>query len=206
MDVLDRDGDKIGEAREALGSYFKVDAGLLGMKEFYVPFDAIMETRDNAIYVNCDKDDLDRMGWDHRPTERETTSRTGETQDTLQLREEELHARKTSMETGRVQLGKEIVEEERTLEVPVAREEVYVERRPVERRPADAPIDDSQSEDIRVPVREERVELEKQPVVYEEVGIGTRVTQDTEQVSGTVRREELRTDSEGDVEVHKDNR
>jgi uncharacterized protein (TIGR02271 family) len=206
MDVLDRDGDKIGKAGETLGSYFNVDAGFLGTKEYYVPFDAVMETRDNAIYLNCDKDELDRMGWDHRPEERETMARTGRTDETLELREEELQARKTSVETGRVHLGKEVVEEQRTMEVPVTREEVYVERHPVERHAADTPIDGSESETIRVPVREEHVEVEKQPVVYEEVGVGKRVTQETQQVSDTVRREELRTDKEGDVDIRKDNR
>jgi uncharacterized protein (TIGR02271 family) len=52
-------------------------------------------------------------------------------------------------------------------------------------------------------VREEQVEVEKQPVVYEEVGVGKRVTQDTREVSDTVRREELRTENEGDVEVRR---
>ena len=41
MDVCDRDGDKIGKAGETLGQFFNVDAGLLGMKEYYVPFDAV---------------------------------------------------------------------------------------------------------------------------------------------------------------------
>jgi uncharacterized protein (TIGR02271 family) len=130
---------------------------------------------------------------------------TGRTDETLQLREEELQARKTSVETGRVHLGKEVVEEQRTMQVPVTHEEVYLERHPVERRPADTAIDASESETIRVPVREEHVEVEKQPVVYEEVGVGKRVTQETQQVSDTVRREELRTEKEGDVEIRKDN-
>lgn len=204
MDVLDRDGDKIGKAGETLGSYFNVDAGFLGTKEYYVPFDAIMETRDNAIYLNCIKDELGQMGWDHRPEQTETTARTGRSEETLQLREEELQARTTSVETGRVHLGKDVVEEQRTMEVPVTREEVYVERHPVERRVADRPIDASEGETIRVPVREEQVEVEKQPVVYEEVGVGKRATQETQQVSGTVRREELRTEKEGDVDIRKD--
>src|SRR5919204_2840532 len=52
---------------------------------------------------------------------------------TLQLREEELQARKTPVETGQVTLGKDVVEEQKTVEVPVTREEVYVERRAVDR-------------------------------------------------------------------------
>jgi uncharacterized protein (TIGR02271 family) len=206
MDVLDRDGDSIGKAGETLGEFFNVDAGFLGTKEYYVPFSAITEVHDNSVFLNVDKDELDSMGWDRRPEEGRFATGTTTTSeaDTLRLREEELQARKTPVETGRVQLGKEIVEEQRTMEVPVTREEVYVERHPVERRPADTPIGTSEREEIRVPVREEHVEVEKQPVVYEEVGIGKRQVTETQQVSDTVRREELRTDKDGDVEVRQD--
>jgi uncharacterized protein (TIGR02271 family) len=213
MDVLDRNGDKIGKAGETLGQYFNVDAGFLGTKEYYVPFDAITEVRENAIWLNCDKGDLDNMGWDQRPTEtdtewtgRETTAGTTTQTDseTLRLREEQLQARKTDVETGRVQLGKEVVEEEKTMEVPVSREEVFVERHPVDRRPADQPIGAGESQSIDVPVREERLEVDKQPVVYEEVGVGKRATQETETVSDTVRREELRMDKEGDIDVQRE--
>ena len=124
--------------------------------------------------------------------------------ETMHLREERLEATRTPVETGRVQLGKDIVEEERQVEVPVTREEVVIERHPVDRHPADTPIDATETETIRVPVREEHVEVEKQPVVYEEVGVGKRVTQDTQHVSDTVRREELRVDREGDVDLRGD--
>ena len=52
-----------------------------------------------------------------------------------------------------------------------------------------------------MPVREERVDVEKRAVVYEEVGVGKREVQDTQHVSGTVRREEARVENEGDVNV-----
>lgn len=139
---------------------------------------------------------------DGRPVEAVAADRRAES--TVQLRQEELQTRKTSAETGQVSVGKDVVEERKTLEVPVTREEAYVERRPVN-RPADQPIDASTNRTIEVPIREERLEVEKQPVVYEEVGVGKRVTQKTQQVSGTVRREELRTDEEGDVEIRKEN-
>jgi uncharacterized protein (TIGR02271 family) len=215
MDVLDQNGDKIGKAGETLGGgrYFNVDAGFLGTKEYYVPFDAVTEVGDDAVYLNTTKDRLDDMGWDRRPEEQTTgtadvgASTRGATdmgraeRQSMQLREEELQARKERVETGRVQLGKDVVEQERTLEVPVTREEVTVERRPVERRPAEGEIGTGEQQTIRVPVREERVEVEKQPVVYEEVGIGKREVTETQQVSDTVRREEARLERQGDVTV-----
>lgn len=118
---------------------------------------------------------------------------------TLQLREEELQARKESVETGRVRIEKDVVEEQRTLEVPVTREEVTIERHPVERRPA-AAIDDA-DQAIRIPLHEEQVQVEKRAVVTEEISVGKRDVQETERVSGTVRREEAQIAREGDVEV-----
>ena len=128
---------------------------------------------------------------------RETGPETGER---IELREEELRAQKRSVEAGEVGIRKEVVTEQQSMEVPVTREEVYVERRPVEgREVSDRPI--GEGENIRVPVREEQVTVEKQPVVREEIDIGKRQVQDTEQVSGTVRREEVRIEGEGDVDV-----
>lgn len=43
--------------------------------------------------------------------------------------------------------------------------------------------------------------VEKRPVVIGEVTVGKRPVQETQQVSGTVRREEARVDHEGDVNV-----
>lgn len=123
-----------------------------------------------------------------------------EGEQTVQLREEELQARKQTVQTGEVTVGKEIVSEQRTLEVPVTREELVIERHPVERRPSDGPIEE-RSETIEIPVREEQVSVEKQAVVYEEVVLGKQQVQETRQVSGTVRREEARIDREGDVSV-----
>jgi uncharacterized protein (TIGR02271 family) len=119
---------------------------------------------------------------------------------TLQLREEELRARKESVETGRVRLGTDVVEEQQTLEVPVAREEVTIERHPVDRRPTEGSIEDS-NQTIRVPVHEEQVQLDKEAVVTEEIRIGKRQVQETERVTGTVRREEARIEREGDVDI-----
>jgi uncharacterized protein (TIGR02271 family) len=207
MDVLDRNGDKIGKAGETVGQFFNLDAGFLGTKEYWVPLQSVSEVQENAVFLNVNKDDIDSMGWDRKPEDAASirgaagASATTSEAETLRLREEELRARKTPVETGRVEVGKEVVEEQKSFEVPVSREEVVVERHAVERRPSDEPIKETEGQRIDVPVREERVEVEKRPVVYEEVGVGKRATQETEEVSETVRREELRLDKEGDIEV-----
>ena len=122
---------------------------------------------------------------------------------TLQLREEELEAQKKSVETGRVSIGKDVVEEQQTLDVPVTREEVFIERHPVNRQPADGGIGEA-DETIRVPVREEQVSVDKRAVVTEEINVGKREVQDTQEVSGTVRREEARIRQDGDKRLEGD--
>jgi len=158
----------------------------------------------NAPQSNSDTTFHDHPGSD-QPHQHEHHARGTDREDeTLQLREEELQARTREVETGRVQLGKNVVEEERTLEVPVTRDEVTIERRPVDRRPADGPISDDDDATIRVAVHEERVEVEKTPVVYEEVAIGKREVTTTQPVSETVRREEVHVETEGDTHPHRD--
>jgi len=120
----------------------------------------------------------------------------------LQLREEELRARKQPVEAGEVHLRKDVVTEEQTLNVPVSREEVYIERRPASGEVSDAPIDEGET--IEVPVREEQVQVEKQAVVREEIGLGKRKVQENQQVRDTVRREKARIEREGDVTVRGD--
>src|SRR5919199_2332687 len=97
-----------------------------------------------------------------------STARREESGATVELREEQLAARKQTLEAGRVAIGTEVVEEQLTLEVPVSREEVAIERHAVDRHPSSEPIS-SASEVLSVPVHEEQVWLDKQPVVYEEV-------------------------------------
>ena len=152
-------------------------------------------------------------GGDRRHTHEEesTTRRAGrgaarreDAGRTVELREEELQARTQPVQAGEVEIRKDVVTEQRTMEVPVTREEVEIERRPADRRPADRPIGEGES--ISVPVREEQVTVEKQPVVREEIDVGKRQVQDTEQVSGTVRREVADIDREGRIDVDEERR
>jgi uncharacterized protein (TIGR02271 family) len=122
-----------------------------------------------------------------------------EGQQNLKLREEQLRAQKQPMETGEARLRKDVVSEQKSMDVPVTREEVYVERRPGSGQPTDQPI--GEGETYRVPVREEQVTVEKQPYVREEVAMGKRPVQETKQVSDTVRREEAHVERAGDVNV-----
>jgi len=122
---------------------------------------------------------------------------------TLRLKEERLDVDKERVRTGEVTLRKEVVEEEKSIQVPVQREEVVIERRPVNEKAVDG-TDIGADETIRVPVSEERVQVTKTPVVTEEISAGKRVVRDTEQVSDTVRKERAEVEREGTTVVNDD--
>ena len=145
-----------------------------------------MDVKEGKILVLIDVDETQTIP--SYTTVRESPYET-EGHRSVQLREEQLEVRKERVQTGEVQLRKEIVEELRTIQVPVMREEVYVERRPV----IDGQYDGSpltENEIIRIPIMEERIEVTKKPVVVEEVIIGKRKIQEIKEMKDTVRKEE----------------
>jgi uncharacterized protein (TIGR02271 family) len=133
------------------------------------------------------------MTWSHaRDAVRDAYDRT------IQLREERLKVEKTPVEAGDVRVGKRVVTEQKTIDVPVEREEVIIERHPASGRAATGDMTD---DEIVVPVKEERASVTKQPVVTEEVSVGKHKVQDTKHVADTVRKEELEVNEEGNVKV-----
>jgi len=131
-----------------------------------------------------------------------TTVHRGEGEQRMQVREEELRATKRPVETGEVTVRKEVHTEHKTMEVPVRREEVVIERHAATGQTASS-CDIREGEEIRVPVMEEQVSVQKTPVVKEEVTVGKRVVHDTERVAGDVRKEEIRVERTGDAEIRK---
>lgn len=114
----------------------------------------------------------------------------------LRLREEQLNVSKERVQSGEVGLHKEVISEQKTVNVPVTHEEVVIERHPVtDGRVDNTPI--GEGETIRVPVSEEQVNVSKDTVVTGEVAIGKRAVQETQQVTETVRREEARIEQKG---------
>jgi len=142
--------------------------------------------------------DLGSMGLETRRSASETTSQPGA--ERVELREEQLDVDKRQVQAGEVRVRKEVVTEQRNIEVPVTREEVVIERHAVSGREAsDQTLDDN--EEIRIPLMEEEVDVRKRAVVREEVSVGKRKVQETKNVSETVRREEARIEADGEVGI-----
>jgi uncharacterized protein (TIGR02271 family) len=140
------------------------------------------------------------------------------------LYEEELVPRTVAVQTGELRIRKRIVTENRMIEVPIRREEVVVERVTVPhaqsiiteeartteeagmteegRLQTEEPITElGADQDItRIPLREEQIVLQKR-VVREYVTVTKRIVEQTRQVSGTIRREEPRVETQGNAPV-----
>lgn len=117
----------------------------------------------------------------------------------LTLRKEELDINKIKAQKGEVELSKEIVEEQKTVDVPVTHEEVVIERRSLNNEASDEPISDEET--IRIPVSEEQVTVDKHTVVTGEVSAHKREVQETRRVDENLKREEARIKTNGDANI-----
>ncbi|MDG3002921.1 YsnF/AvaK domain-containing protein [Paludisphaera mucosa] len=120
---------------------------------------------------------------------------------TIQLRAERLKVDKRPVDAGEVSVRKEVVTENKTITVPVEREEVVIERRAGSGQVTKGGISSSGTEEIHIPVRREEIEVGKESVVTDEISVGKRKVQGTQQASGTVRKEQLKVDKQGEVEI-----
>ncbi len=119
---------------------------------------------------------------------------------TLQLHEERLHVDKQPVQTGEVKVRKEVRTERKQIDVPVEREEVVIRRRPAKGKAGAGSI--GGEEEVRIPVKEERVRVTKEVVPTEEVSVGRRKVREVKHVDEPVRREEAVVKEEGDVRVN----
>jgi uncharacterized protein (TIGR02271 family) len=215
--VYGSDGEKIGDVSGVADTYFIIEKGFLFTTDIFVPMSAVASADEDRVTLSMTADEVEDRDWSHEPTDdghdrsaydaagagaSGTTSEdvhsglgtsTDAQDDVLERREERLMVDKDVEEAGRVSVGKHVVEEQQSVEVPVTREEVTIDRRSVD-RPAGS---ESFTEDsLDVPVYEERVETGKEARVVEELEVGKTSTTDTAHVEDTVRREEFDIDDE----------
>jgi uncharacterized protein (TIGR02271 family) len=132
---------------------------------------------------------------DDVPVGQDTSGPT--TDDAMTRSEEELRVGTQQREAGRARLRKYVVEEQVTQTVPVRREEVRVEREPITDANADAAHDGPaiSEEEHEVVLHEEEPVLEKNVVPKERVRLDKDVSTEQREVSDTVRKEQIETDS-----------
>lgn len=212
-EIFGSDGEKIGDVDSVEADYLVVSEGLIFTSQRYIPASAVLRVDQNAVLLSVTKDEIDARGWDSLAAIRaerepyigdeprsaeEPGQRTAADHESLELREEEIRARKRTVQSGEVDVSKDVVTEREEMDVPRRHEEVDIDYRPsVERRRAEGEI--GEDEEIHVPLHEEQVDVEKETVVSGEVDINKREVEDTEHISEEVRKERLRVEREGDV-------
>lgn len=108
----------------------------------------------------------------------------------LRLHKEELSINKNMVHTGDVELSTEIIEEKKSMDIPITCEEVVIERKSINNEVSDKTI--GSSETIKIPVSEERVEVQKRTVVTGEVSAYKRKVENTQHIETTLKSEEPR--------------
>jgi uncharacterized protein (TIGR02271 family) len=209
--VYGSDGEKIGDVAEVSNDYFVIEKGFIFTTDLFVPMSAISGVDDDGVRLSMTKDQVESSDWSEAPIagaaydtdDTYVADRTDDTyvgtdtdvtdSDRLERREERLTVDKTTEQAGSVRVGKHVEDDVQSVDVPVTREEVTIDRQSVD-RPAsgDAFTEDS----IDVPVYEERVDVDKEARVVEELEVGKTATTDTAHVEETVRREEFDIDDE----------
>jgi uncharacterized protein (TIGR02271 family) len=106
----------------------------------------------------------------------------------VQRSEEELRAGTREREAGRLNVRKRVRTDREQVRVPTRREEVSVERVPVNEEGTGAEIGE---DEVSMPVVEDEVVVDKRSVVKEEIRVRKDVVEDEEVVEEDVRKEEV---------------
>jgi uncharacterized protein (TIGR02271 family) len=119
------------------------------------------------------------------------------TDDAMTRSEERLNVGTRTEESGRARLRKYVVTEQQSVNVPVTREEVRVEREPItdENRGDAVSGPDISEQQHEVTLHEERPVVETEAVPVERVKLSKQQVTDEETVTGDVRKEHI--DTEG---------
>jgi uncharacterized protein (TIGR02271 family) len=117
----------------------------------------------------------------------------------VQRSEEELRAGVREREAGQVKVKKSVRTEREIVRVPKRREEVEIERVPVEgeaREASGATESDIGEQEVVVQVFEEEVVVTKRVVLKEEIRLRKKVVEDEETVEVDLRKEEVEVDDQ----------
>ncbi|MFI7482380.1 DUF2382 domain-containing protein [Kocuria sp. M1R5S2] len=147
---------------------------------------------DSGRITDPDLTDPDRDRTDRDRTDRDLA----DTPDNGVVRHEErLDVGTERQEAGRARLRKYVVTDHETVDVPVEREEVRVERTPIDDTRTGGSIGE---DDAEVTLHEERPVVDKETVGVEKVGLEKETVRDTERVDADVRKEQVDVDGDTD--------
>lgn len=195
---IDADGSLTPEEERRIYEYYSMDYPAGGQRAG--------DTNDTAADLDRDVNTPGAAGiGEHRTTGGISTTGTGDAgtaavgtdRESVVVRDEQLNVGTEVRETGQVRLRKHSYTDTETVEVPVSKEEVVVEREPVDPNSPEAHRD-SGDEEVVVTTREEVPVVDK-TATAEKVTVDKNRVEDTERVSGTVQHEDVEVEGEGDA-------
>jgi uncharacterized protein (TIGR02271 family) len=215
MTVRSADGDKLGKIIAVNDQGIQLEKGIFFPKEYQASFDQLDQVSDGDLYLrwgtnlieqqydsfygvgSYQKETADENLWsDYARNSRNDSDQT------IPVREEELHVDRQGMHnSGRVRIYKTVSTEDQHFTIPVTREQVHIERVPASESGASVDDTDYEFKDdtINIPIREEQVEITKRPIVKEEIRVKKTSEQVEQKVSGTVKKEDVRIEKEGNL-------
>ena len=191
------DDEDLGEVQEVQGNYVLVKKGIINKEQFYIPKDQAESYDGDVLRFKISQEDLNQYQheppsiWDSDSIQETTTDERDTDEERIPLTEEKLDVSKRYQE-DQATITKKPVNETKTVEVPVTREEISIERRPASgQKEAQSPI---QSEkDIKIPLKREEAEVIKKPYVKEEVAVKKKKVTDKKKITEDVTSEKLDT-------------
>jgi uncharacterized protein (TIGR02271 family) len=119
----------------------------------------------------------------------------------MKLRKEELNVAKNKADIGKVEVGKEIIEEQQVINVPVVHEEVIVERKTLNETSDTSIEPQDDDERFSLSVGEEKVEVGKNTIVTGEISAHKREVEEDHEIKENIKREQARIYKDGDVNI-----
>jgi len=190
--------EDFGEVQDIEGNYVLVQKGLINKEKFYIPKDQAESYDGDVLRFRISEEELSQFQheppsiWDSNNSQETTTfERNTNEEEHIPLTEERLDVSKESQE-DQATVTKKPVTESKTVEVPLTREEVSIERRPATgQTEAQSPIQSEQ--DIKIPLKREEAKVSKKPYVKEEAVIKKKGVTNKKKISEDVTSEELDT-------------
>lgn len=213
--VYDTDGNEVGPVAQVYfdeessePTFVTVLTGRSDAQETFIPLSMATEA-ENGLQVPFQKDvitDAPSIAADGilTPEEEERlhdyydldyvqADDEGADSDAVVVRNEELDVHTERRAAGQVRLRKRTTTRTETVEVPVTREEIVIEREPVDPDSAEARDADAGQDEVVVDIQEE-VPVVRKNVTAEKVSVDKATVQDTETVSDTVRHDDIQVD------------
>ncbi|MCW6075240.1 YsnF/AvaK domain-containing protein [Clostridium sporogenes] len=117
----------------------------------------------------------------------------------MQLREEQMKISKSKIKTGEVSIHKEVLTEEKNIIVPVKREELVIENTVCDPQFHDK--SEGHTETIRIPIKEERIDIKKKPVDLEDVSVSKDQYEEIKHITETLKKEVPHISINGDAKI-----